>query len=140
MRGEAGALLAANVVCVTVHFEIVEARFAYANDFIVARGAGDPIERNCATCTLRMNSRACPDIPMQRCDAHDRVVSPFVHTDAQKRFNPQRTRRRQPGVGVIEVIQMAVRVDQHAYMVCVWRSDCSAPARYVSIFVRATSS
>jgi hypothetical protein len=62
-------------------------------------------------------------------DADHRSSGTGVYTDAQKLSNADRTRGREARVSVVEIIQMAVRVDQHTYMVCVWRSDCSAPAR-----------
>jgi hypothetical protein len=100
-------------------FEIVEAGFADPNDSVMARRGYYPIERNVVSRAFGMHTRARPDVRMARGDVYDCVVGCFVDPDAQKSADPVRTRRRQLRVRVVEVVQMAVRVDQHAYMVCV---------------------
>ncbi len=127
VRGEAVALRPSHVV--GIYLEVVEPGLADSNDSLMARRFAYPVERLFLAGAFRMQPGAGPDVRMAFGNVDYRALGIGIHADAQKRANADATRGREAGVSVVEIVQMAVRIDQHTYMVCVWRSDCSAPAR-----------
>ena len=78
-----------------------------------------------------MLANARPHIIVGNGDIQDLVDVFFINADTQHGLHTCCARTLKRRVGVIQVVEVAVRVDQQeaVYMVCVWRSDCSAPAR-----------
>lgn len=138
VRGKAGPLTVPHLRVGAA--EIVEAGFPYPNNPGMAQRIRDPIGFDKGANTFRMNAGSRPDVVMTFGNREDIRVRIAIYADTEKAQNARSTSCDEFCVAIIEEIQMAMGIDQHAYIVCVWRSDCSAPARYVSILERATSS
>ena len=78
-----------------------------------------------------MQARCCPDIFVLLSKIQYRRYARFIDTNTEELIDTLRARVNERPLRVIEIIEVAVRVDQQSagYMVWVWRSDCSAPAR-----------
>lgn len=127
VRGEAVALRPFHNV--SIYLEVVEPGLSDSNDSLMARRFTYPVERLFLASAFRMQPRAGPYVRMAFGKVDYRALGIGIHSNAEKRANTHATRSREASVSVVEIVQMAVRIDQHTYMVCVWRSDCSAPAR-----------
>ena len=121
MRRKTVALVSAHVI--GIDLEVVEPGFTDANDPLMPRRFAYPVERNARARAFRMQSSAGPYVWMTLGQLDHRGLGIGIHADAQKLSNADGARSRQAGVSVVEIVQMAVRIDQHTYMVCVWRSD-----------------
>ncbi len=129
VRGEAVALPPSYRRDVAVDLEIVEPGLADPNDPLMARRGSNPVG-DCFTSALSgCIARAGPDVRMPfGKSSRARWVS-ALRRCKETRQHPTPRAAASLASRIVEIVQMAVRVDQHAYMVCVWRSDCSAPAR-----------
>ena len=121
MRRKTVALVPAHVI--GIDLEVVEPGFTDANDPLMPRRFAYPIERDTRARAFRMQSGAGPYVCMTLGQLDHGALGIGIHADAQKLSNADGARSREAGVSVVEIVQMAVRIDQHTYMVCVWRSD-----------------
>ena len=113
---------------------VIKAGFADCDDQRIGRQSGQlRLVRFAITDLIGVYAHGCRDLPVAGSQlAHDRRVAQ-AHAHAQEMLDAdlcglgeQRVDPLQRGVDQVKV---AVGIDQHAYMVCVWRSLLSAPAR-----------
>jgi hypothetical protein len=113
---------------------VVEAGFADGDDQRIGRQTGQPGDiRLVVTDLIGVHANRGGHLRIARGQrAHDRRVAK-AHAHAQEVPDANCGRLRQQGLDPlqrgIDQVQVAMGIDQHAHIVCVWRSLVSAPAR-----------